>query len=1049
MKNAASFLTSTEPEEEVDVHEQSILSPGSSRSGISWESPIRDASIRPLLSVLREEQEIESEKQEECNSESYENHTKNLSTTVAAAAAAVGRSAAALNRDATDDDGQNGAASESSSTPVPCTSQDISTPCLSHSIGPVNRLKIPEDNLKRLKTNLSKRSRLSMPCSNFSASPPAKASRLEVTDSETTTRIPRNSSDFFKTISNNSLSSSFTFGSRSPFYDGKTSFGGSSSRRMSRLAFPYSMAGRKIAPVLKVRASEMVKSDSGKSEALSCASMKILDVINKESSLLEDSKKIPLNDSSGLSNRTVFNNFVKSSSSRRVSSTKTRYSMPHITTSVLNKSITSTHPQNDTSNSSSLDWRLNPNTFADDANVTREHHNKTLNSIQGIQESSVLDKVGGKMKSSLCKSSLSNRSSSKVIDETETVPTVDLPQISLPLKSLPSFNLEFKKSDTLAKDINQYKFSWPLTYSDSNRDLPKVNSTAKAFTFSSPSSKEISESSRVEADINLSNISTNVTLVTPSESTAISDASWSCPKCIYRNASQDIKCLVCETLKPDTNELKQSAAATVNTSKKTSNKVDLVSSSWGDKFKKAPGTWTCDICMVDNKAEDNKCVACETEKPGFQASQNPAASSSSSLITNTTTDSANVIVPNALSKKWTCDTCYVKNEENRDTCISCEMSRKTGDNSSKKANYSGYKFNLTEKSPPPFKFGFSVSSNTSTSTPSTIGFATLKPTVLKSNDQLIASTNVTPLINTTTPPQPATAASVATTTPTQTLIPTVTATAAATVTATTIAPSVVETLTPVTKSVTQSNPPTFTFGSFNNINSVSSFGISNTNGPATTTSIASAAAAASSTSLQPGEKTSSFSLNPNTPLNFSFGSNATSVPVSTTNGTFGSTGSFTFTGSTPAVASDALKGVKKDVVEASTPATKSLTFNPPNPSTFTFGQGTINTNSSVPSFSLATANGSNSTVPAPASSTAQPAATKTMAFNFNPTQLNFSFGANANSAPKFGVSTSNGSLGSTGSFTFTASAADPLRGENTSGRVVRKAKRRLPNPNSK
>jgi len=38
---------------------------------------------------------------------------------------------------------------------------------------------------------------------------------------------------------------------------------------------------------------------------------------------------------------------------------------------------------------------------------------------------------------------------------------------------------------------------------------------------------------------------------------------------------------------------------------------------FGDKFKKPKGSWDCAICLVSNKAEDNKCVACQSEKPGM------------------------------------------------------------------------------------------------------------------------------------------------------------------------------------------------------------------------------------------------------------------------------------------------------------------------------------------------------------------------------------------------------------------------------------------------
>lgn len=35
-----------------------------------------------------------------------------------------------------------------------------------------------------------------------------------------------------------------------------------------------------------------------------------------------------------------------------------------------------------------------------------------------------------------------------------------------------------------------------------------------------------------------------------------------------------------------------------------------------DKFKKPEGSWDCEVCLVQNKADATKCVACESTKPG-------------------------------------------------------------------------------------------------------------------------------------------------------------------------------------------------------------------------------------------------------------------------------------------------------------------------------------------------------------------------------------------------------------------------------------------------
>ena len=34
------------------------------------------------------------------------------------------------------------------------------------------------------------------------------------------------------------------------------------------------------------------------------------------------------------------------------------------------------------------------------------------------------------------------------------------------------------------------------------------------------------------------------------------------------------------------------------------------------KFAKPAGAWECDVCMVQNKADSNQCVACTAAKPG-------------------------------------------------------------------------------------------------------------------------------------------------------------------------------------------------------------------------------------------------------------------------------------------------------------------------------------------------------------------------------------------------------------------------------------------------
>ncbi|CAG5081398.1 Similar to NUP153: Nuclear pore complex protein Nup153 (Homo sapiens) [Cotesia congregata] len=83
---------------------------------------------------------------------------------------------------------------------------------------------------------------------------------------------------------------------------------------------------------------------------------------------------------------------------------------------------------------------------------------------------------------------------------------------------------------------------------------------------------------------------------------------WECPSCMVRNELTALSCVCCETPCPN----KSSKTKSVQAPKLTA----PITSGFGDKFKKPPGSWTCDACMVQNKAEVTECVSCSTLKPG-------------------------------------------------------------------------------------------------------------------------------------------------------------------------------------------------------------------------------------------------------------------------------------------------------------------------------------------------------------------------------------------------------------------------------------------------
>nr|3GJ7_B Chain B, Nuclear pore complex protein Nup153 [Rattus norvegicus]3GJ7_D Chain D, Nuclear pore complex protein Nup153 [Rattus norvegicus] len=91
-------------------------------------------------------------------------------------------------------------------------------------------------------------------------------------------------------------------------------------------------------------------------------------------------------------------------------------------------------------------------------------------------------------------------------------------------------------------------------------------------------------------------------------------SSWQCDTCLLQNKVTDNKCIACQAAKLP---LKETAKQTgIGTPSKSDKPASTSGTGFGDKFKPAIGTWDCDTCLVQNKPEAVKCVACETPKPG-------------------------------------------------------------------------------------------------------------------------------------------------------------------------------------------------------------------------------------------------------------------------------------------------------------------------------------------------------------------------------------------------------------------------------------------------
>ncbi|KAF7669355.1 hypothetical protein LDENG_00196420 [Lucifuga dentata] len=171
-------------------------------------------------------------------------------------------------------------------------------------------------------------------------------------------------------------------------------------------------------------------------------------------------------------------------------------------------------------------------------------------------------------------------------------------------------------------------------------------------------------------DSNSSSTTTTTTTTTTDFGITFSKpaGTWECDTCLVQNKPEAVKCVACETAKPGTG-LKPSLTLppAFSAAKTTSTPTAPVSTGFigfGDKFKKSEGAWECDACMLENKAEDTKCVACTTPKPG-------AATGASSSVS-----SAPALGLGDKFKKpegaWQCDVCLLQNGAADVQCVACQ-----------------------------------------------------------------------------------------------------------------------------------------------------------------------------------------------------------------------------------------------------------------------------------------------------------------------------------------------------------------------------------------
>ncbi|KAM4835639.1 nuclear pore complex protein Nup153 isoform 2-T4 [Thomomys bottae] len=152
---------------------------------------------------------------------------------------------------------------------------------------------------------------------------------------------------------------------------------------------------------------------------------------------------------------------------------------------------------------------------------------------------------------------------------------------------------------------------------------------------------------------------------------------WDCDTCLVQNKPEAVKCVACETPKPGTGvkrvlTLTVVSESTETTASTSSCAVTTGSLGFGDKFKRPVGSWECPVCCVSNNAEDNKCVSCMSDKPG---SSIPVSSSPAVPVSLSSGGSLGLNKFKKPEGSWDCDVCLVQNKSDSIKCVACESAK--------------------------------------------------------------------------------------------------------------------------------------------------------------------------------------------------------------------------------------------------------------------------------------------------------------------------------------------------------------------------------------
>merc|ERR1719322_625966 len=477
---------------------------------------------------------------------------------------------------------------------------------------------------------------------------------------------------------------------QSPFYPGRTEFGGNNSVQTPNSSFSMPRAKRveiaqnkrrRIADTSIERISSFDTLNKSTNTPISSTAKKIMRTLETFSSPLSDAKKIPLSQREP----TFYSAIRKRRRPERKFEAKKKPPVSSLNTSTKAQTVSSTK----TSLNSSL---LSYSNQTVKKTVSTGDTSKPPVTSQASVAYNPTNQAGGKMKNKR----RAHASSAGVTDEEQPLEQIELPNavLSIDVKSLPSFFLEKPASTSTpsAKSTNKSATTSKPTFSKpldiKKKDCKPVDddeSTSEmSFSFSSP--KPIQTTSKVkklfteEPQFNFSTAVTGNTGDIKSKSNESTTKLFSFDKNKKPSSSVEVdKELV---KKPKEFGVDKPSTVAVVSNKR----------------------WECQTCMVRNEESKQVCVACTVPREG--KIQPKPVSKQTSLSFTTSSDTTSKIpqtnpikfglskeneevasplattvsqTPKPIIKKpaapadiWMCSVCLIKNQKSSTKCIACE-----------------------------------------------------------------------------------------------------------------------------------------------------------------------------------------------------------------------------------------------------------------------------------------------------------------------------------------------------------------------------------------